>query len=173
MSIVNLRAFRKQVRAKRRGYRSFLTRLETKPPKKLDKISTSIDKEVWTEIDCLSCANCCKVMTPTFTRRDIRRIAAHLSMTPAAFRDKWLKKSSGDWINKSTPCQFLDTSTNKCGIYEVRPADCAGFPHLPKRKMIDYLHVHKQNLEYCPATFLMVQKMIKVVNDQVKGIHPL
>jgi uncharacterized protein len=29
--------------------------------------------------------------------------------------------------------------------------------------MVDYIHVHKQNVEYCPATFKMVEKLIAVV----------
>jgi Fe-S-cluster containining protein len=62
-------------------------------------------------------------------------------------------------MNKQTPCQFLDLKTNYCSIYSIRPADCAGFPHLTKKKMVDYMHVHQQNIEYCPATYAMVAKM--------------
>jgi Fe-S-cluster containining protein len=62
-------------------------------------------------------------------------------------------------VNISKPCQFLNLKSNKCSIYEVRPADCAGFPHLTKRKMTEYIHVHKQNIDYCPATYKMVEKM--------------
>jgi len=25
--------------------------------------------------------------------------------------------------------------------------------------MVDYMHVHKQNIEYCPATYKLVEKM--------------
>jgi hypothetical protein len=46
-----------------------------------------------------------------------------------------------------------------CSIYEVRPADCADFPHFHKRPATDYLYIHKQNIEYCPATMLLVEKM--------------
>ena len=100
-------------------------------------------------------------MTPTYTSTDIKRIAAHLDMTPQQFKDKWLmfEKRDGDWQNKKQPCQFLNLQDNKCSIYEVRPADCAGFPHLPRKRMVDYMHVHKQNIEYCPATHKMVEKM--------------
>lgn len=105
-------------------------------------------------------------MSPTYSNADIRRIAAHLEMTVEAFREKWLRKDrEGDWLNKSTPCQFFDLKTNMCGIYEVRPADCAGFPHLGKRKMVDYMHVHKQNIELCPATLKMVERMEEVVGS--------
>lgn len=125
-------------------------------------MAAAIDAEVWQEVDCLSCANCCKTMSPTFTNKDIKRIANHFEMTPAEFKEKWLyfDKSEGDWMNVKQPCQFLDLGTNMCSIYEVRPADCAGFPHLKKKKMTDYMHVHKQNVAYCPATFKMVEKMM-------------
>ncbi len=161
MQPVNLKSFKKKVVLNKRAFRSFLTRLENKPPRGLDKIPEAIEPEVWKEVDCLSCANCCKVMTPTFTVKDIKRISAHFDMTPAAFKEKWLmyEKRDGDWQNKKQPCQFLNLKDNKCSIYEIRPEDCSGFPHLSKKKMTDYMHVHKQNLIYCPATYTMVEKM--------------
>ena len=101
-------------------------------------------------------------MTPTFTNTDMKRISAHLNMTVDAFQKKWLRKEKGgdrDWLNKTEPCQFLNLKDNKCSIYEVRPVDCSGFPHLSK-KFSEYDHVHKQNVELCPATFRLVEKMI-------------
>ncbi len=152
--------FRIKVRNHKKRLRTFLTKIEKDPLHKLDKMSSSIEKEVWKEVDCLSCGNCCKTMSPTFTKTDIKRIAAHFSQTPEDFTKKWLRKDrAGDILNKTEPCQFLNLKDNKCSIYEIRPADCAGFPHLGKKKMVDYMHVHKQNIEYCPATYKMVEKM--------------
>lgn len=139
--------------------RSFLTKTENNPPRKLDDMLIEIDREVWAETSCLSCANCCKTMSPTYTPKDLRRIADHFQMTTQEFKDKWLRLEKKDWMNVSKPCQFLDLTTNMCTIYEIRPADCAGFPHLLKRKMTDYMHVHRQNIEYCPATYKMVEKL--------------
>lgn len=158
---VNLRQFKKQVIASKRSLKRFLTKVENDRPRGLDKLTPVLDKEVWEEVDCLTCANCCKKMSPTFTNKDLLRISAHLNMTVPAFKEKWLyyDKKDGDWMNVKQPCQFLDLKTNMCYIYEVRPADCAGFPHLTKRRAVDYMHVHKQNIEYCPATFKMVEKM--------------
>jgi len=129
----------------------------------LNQLTAAVEKEVWKEVSCVSCANCCKMMTPTYTPKDIKRISSHLGMTVAEFKSKWLYKerSSGDWLNRSIPCQFLDANTNLCTIYDVRPADCAGFPHLQKKRMVEYMHVYKQNIEYCPATFRMVEKMME------------
>ena len=160
MQPVNLRSFKNKVRLNRRSFRRFLTRLENKPPRGLDTIAVQTDAEVWKETDCLSCANCCKTMSPTYTLKDIDRISAHLGMTADAFKEKWLyKDNTGDWLNKKQPCQFLNLSDNKCSIYAVRPRDCAGFPHHTKRRMVDYVHVFKQNVEYCPATYRLVEKM--------------
>jgi Fe-S-cluster containining protein len=158
---VNLRKFKRQVQDNKRKLRRFLTKVENTRPRGLDNLTPVLDKEVWEEVDCLTCANCCKKMTPTFTKKDISRISAHLEMSESAFREKWLvfDKKDKDWMNVKRPCQFLDLTTNMCSIYSVRPADCAGFPHLTKKKAVDYLHVHKQNLEYCPATYKMVEKM--------------
>jgi Fe-S-cluster containining protein len=163
MTKYNLRSFRKKAKVHKRSLRRFLTRLEKNPPRGLDKLAALTEKEVWSEMDCQSCANCCKTMTPVYSPRDIRRIARHQGMTVADFKEKWLRKerNTGDWINKTTPCQFLDLGTNKCNIYAIRPADCSGFPHLSKKKMTDYMHVHKQNVDLCPATFKLVEKMME------------
>ena len=151
----------------KRKMRMFLWGLEKTPPRKLDQWAQENEKEVWKQVDCLSCANCCKSMTPTFTVADIKRISAHLGTTPEAFKTAYLHKDKGgDWMNVKQPCQFLDMKTNMCSIYEVRPADCAGFPHLSKKKVVDYLHVHHQNVEYCPATYTMVEKMMEAFNSK-------
>ena len=158
---INFRSFKQKVRFNKKIFRSFITKLEINPPKNIHQMLDEVDKEVWKETDCLSCGNCCKKMTPTFTPQDIKRISGHFEMTPTAFKSKWLvyEKDDKDWQNKKQPCQFLNLKDNKCSIYAIRPADCAGFPHLTKRKATDYLHIHKQNIEYCPATYKMVEKM--------------
>lgn len=158
---VNFRSFKKQLLAKRKTFRRFLNKTEKTPPSNIDKITPIIAQEVWQEVDCLSCANCCKKMTPTFTKKDVKRISAHFNQTPEDFAKQWLRKDKiGDMINKTEPCQFLNLTTNMCSIYAVRPEDCAGFPHLSKKKYTDYAYIHKQNIDYCPATFKMVEKMI-------------
>jgi uncharacterized protein len=157
---INLRAFRQKANRNKSVFKKFLKKISKKPPRGLDRIAVETDIEVWKEIDCLSCANCCKTMSPTYTGTDVKRIATHLKMTPKEFRKKWLRKDrSGDWMNKTEPCQFLDLSNNYCSIYEVRPRDCAGFPHHTKRHTSQYTHVFEQNIEYCPATYKLVEKM--------------
>jgi Fe-S-cluster containining protein len=154
------RSFKKKVGRNKKRFRRFLNGIEKETPKGIRSLTLNLEPEVWKETDCLGCANCCKTMTPTFTEADIKRISAHFGETTDEFKKKWLDKDRiGDWVNKNQPCQFLDLSTNKCSIYAIRPADCAGFPHLLK-PMKGYAHVHKQNIECCPATYKMVEKMM-------------
>jgi Fe-S-cluster containining protein len=157
--------YKRLMKINRRRFRYFLTRLETVKPKGLDKIALEVNKEVWAETDCLACANCCKTMTPTFTPKDIKRISAHFNQTPDEFKTKWLYKErgTGDMMNKKQPCQFLNLKDNKCSIYEIRPDDCSGFPHHTKKHFTEWVHVYKQNVEYCPATYKLVEKMLERV----------
>lgn len=162
MQPVNFSSFKRKLNKHRTAFRRFLNQTEKNPPKGVDTLSKKLEKEVWQEIDCLSCANCCKKMTPTFTVKDLKRISAHFGQTPEEFKKQWLKKDSNkDLVNKTQPCQFLNLKDNKCSIYEIRPVDCSGFPHLSKRKWEEYAHVHKQNIDYCPATFRLVEKMVE------------
>ncbi|MBX2931721.1 MAG: YkgJ family cysteine cluster protein [Chitinophagaceae bacterium] len=166
MQPVNLRSFKQKAHHHKKAFRKFLKKVEKNPPKNINEIVDRVDAAVWKEIDCLSCANCCKQMSPTFTTKDIKRIANYLNMREDEFKNKWLyfDEKDGDWLNKKQPCQFLNLETNMCMIYEVRPADCAGFPHLKKKKVTDYIHVHQQNVEYCPATYRMVEKWMEEIS---------
>jgi len=150
----------------------FLNRLKRDPPRNLQSIAIKAGNNIWNGIDCLSCANCCKTMTPTYTSADIKKIASYLQISADEMKRKWLKKERGtrNWLNKTTPCQFLDLETNMCNVYEVRPSDCAGFPHLTKKKIVDYLHIHRQNLDECPATFKLVEKMNELVEHGITNL---
>jgi len=174
MESIDLKALKKKFDLNRKSFRYFISRIEKNPPKDLHEILDKTGKEVWSEVSCLSCANCCKVMSPTYTAEDIKRISAHLGMKAKDFKEKWLyrDKRNNEWMNKSQPCQFLDLNTNMCSIYEVRPADCADFPHFHKRPATDYLYIHKQNIEYCPATMLLVEKLKTVATRSGRFLSP-
>jgi len=77
--------------------------------------------ETFEEIDCLTCANCCKTTGPLFTNKDIERISKHFRMKPSAFIDTYLRiDDENDYVLQTVPCSFLG-SDNYCSIYKVRP----------------------------------------------------
>jgi uncharacterized protein len=159
--MITLRSFNAKAIKNKKAFKSFLGKLEKKAPGNYKRIATEINAEVWKETDCLSCSNCCRKMTPLLTNADQKRIAAHLQLTIPEFKEKYLvyDDKDKDWSMKVQPCKFLNLQTNKCNIYEVRPVDCAGFPHLTKSPIASYAHVHQQNIMYCPATYLFVEKL--------------
>ncbi len=162
--------FKKQLPKKRDSLKTFLKKFDKQFVPNVQKMIDEADKQAWAETDCLECANCCKVMTPTFTKADRVRISAHLNMTEQEFYDKWLMtdKDNGDKVNRIQPCQFLDLKSNKCSIYEIRPLDCATFPHFKRKPFAGYNHIHDQNIEYCPATFKFISLMQEKIEKDYK-----
>ncbi|VTS17377.1 Uncharacterised protein [Streptococcus pseudoporcinus] len=76
---------------KQSQHRKFLAQLKRKPPKNLDKIVQEVHYDVFQEIDCKACANCCQTLGPLFTETDIKRISKHFRMKMAAFEDLYLE----------------------------------------------------------------------------------
>ena len=160
---MDLNKFKIKASRNKKKLSQFLGHLDDLVPEDMPDLVAKQEEKVWKAIDCTECANCCKTMTPTFRRSDVIRISAHLGMKPQEFVSKWLHKEekSGDWVNTTQPCQFLDG--NRCSIYEVRPKDCAEFPHHNKKPFDAYNETFNNNLVHCPATLLLVSKLKKVV----------
>lgn len=163
---MDLDKFRRKANWKRKELETFLQKLDEIVPEDLSDLVEKEDAKVWAKTDCTTCANCCKTMTPVFTSSDIKRIATHFRMTPKAFTEKWLIKEedTDSMVNQSLPCSFL--VNDKCSIYEVRPQDCAEFPHHNKRPFDLYNETFIQNITRCPATFQLVEKLkVRVEQD--------
>ncbi len=158
------------IRKNKKKYTTFLRGLLHRKLRGVDPVAIELHKQAFKKIDCLDCANCCKTMSPTYTKADVKRISKHLGMTFSAFYDKYLDKEEGgkDYMNKSIPCQFL-RKDNKCSIYAVRPRDCGGFPHTQYRDFKLYISgTHIQNIEYCPITLNVVERMHEIIISQKK-----
>lgn len=163
---MDLQQFKKDASRKKKKLTAFLQKLDELVPEDMPKLVAEVDATVWRDVNCTTCANCCKTMTPTFRKADVVRISAHLGMKPKEFVDRWLYKEedSGDWVNKSQPCQFL--VNDMCSIYEVRPKDCAEFPHHNKKPFDLYNDTFTNNLTRCPATFTLIDRLEKRVRKE-------
>lgn len=163
---------KKSFRKNGKSYTTFLKGLLRRKLRGLDSVAIALNKKAFEKIDCLQCANCCKTMSPTYKKSDVKRIAKHLGMTFQQYYDKYLEQDegNGDYMNKSTPCQFLQKD-NKCSIYPVRPTDCSGFPHTQYRDFKLYISgTHIQNIEYCPITHHVVERMHDIVIAKKKRL---
>lgn len=144
---------------KQKEHRKFLATLKKKAPKNLDKIVQEVHTEVFREIDCTKCANCCKILGPLFTEADISRIAKHFRMRLPVFEDMYLRVDEDNGkVFKSMPCPFLGED-NLCSIYDIRPKACREFPHTDRKKIYQINHLTIQNTLICPAVYLFVEKL--------------
>ena len=126
--------FRIQSKNREQENKKFLARLKRKDPRKVDAVFHALHDDVFAEIDCLQCANCCKTTSPIFYENDIERIAKSLRMKPGDFVEKYLRVDEDrDYVLRSSPCPFLD-GENYCTIYSNRPKACREYPHTDRKK---------------------------------------
>lgn len=159
---MNLKRFSDVAKTKGAENRKFLSSLKKKDPRKVDDAFHELHEEVFEEIDCLTCANCCKTTSPIFYQTDIERVAKSLRMKPGDFIEKYLRiDEDKDYVLKSSPCPFLD-SDNYCKVYDDRPKACREYPHTDRKKIVQITELTYKNTLVCPAVLEMVERLKKI-----------
>jgi Fe-S-cluster containining protein len=144
---------RKEINAK------LVEKIKRKKPSNLDKTFQELHDQVFEEIDCLNCANCCKTTSPIFYMKDIERAAKALRIKPNAFIEQYLKiDEDKDYILKSSPCVFLDYD-NYCTIYKDRPTACREYPHTDRKRIVQIIDLTLKNAHVCPAVAKIFTKL--------------
>lgn len=139
--------------------KSLFAKLKKKKPKNLDAVVHKFHDEVFEEINCLDCANCCKSLSPTLYDKDIDRLAKHFKIKSSQFINEYLYiDSDEDYVFKQTPCPFL-LSDNYCLVYESRPKACREYPHTDRKRFYQILDLTLKNTEVCPAVFDVVERL--------------
>jgi Fe-S-cluster containining protein len=166
MKKLNVQYFVRRGRAKKKKLGLFLKALARKKPRGIHKTLKEAEQATWKEVSCVTCGHCCAEMTPTWRKSEIKRVAAHMGMTYNEYYEKYLytEEKSGDIMNDSTPCQHYNLKTRMCTIYEIRPLDCAEFPHFHRKDFYDQVNdVFTPNIPRCPATLVWVEKIEELV----------
>jgi Fe-S-cluster containining protein len=160
---LDLEQFDKESRKQSRENKKFLQRLGKKDSRQVDDAFHTIHEKVFEDIECLSCANCCKTTSPIFYQNDIDRIAKFLRIKPGDLVEKYLRiDEDDDYVLKSSPCAFLDAE-NYCTIYEARPKACREYPHTNRKKMVQIMDLTYKNTLVCPAVLEMVERLKKII----------
>ena len=135
--------------------------------KKINVLFHEIHKQVFEEIDCLRCANCCSSISPIILDNDIRKISKALNEKPSLVTEKYLKTDSDhDYIFKNSPCPFLTPEDHYCSIYFARPKACREYPHTDHHKVTSILNLTYKNVFVCPAVYLIVMR----IGDNMKKL---
>jgi Fe-S-cluster containining protein len=160
---MDLDRFREMAKNKATENRKFLQSLKKKNPRKVDDAFHELHEEVFEEVNCLDCANCCKTTSPIFYQTDIERVARSLRMKPGDFIEKYLHiDEDKDYVLKSSPCPFLDKE-NYCSVYEDRPKACREYPHTDRKKMVQIMDLTYKNTLVCPAALEIVERIKKQI----------
>lgn len=138
--------------------KELLKQLKRKSSSEVDNLFQELHDEVFEEINCLDCANCCSTISPIITDRDIDKMAKALRMKPSEVVEKYLMiDEDNDYVYRNHPCPFLGAD-NYCSIYEDRPKACREYPHTDRRKIQQLFNLTLKNAKVCPAVYLVLER---------------
>ena len=159
---MGLARFREEAASAKKANEKFYERLKREKPSDLDDTMHALHDEVFEEVDCMKCANCCKTISPIFKQKDIERVAKAVNMSPGPFIEKYLfMDEDGDFVLNTAPCPFLD-SENYCIVYEDRPTACRGYPHTNRKRVHQVLDITMLNTMVCPAVLEITNRLKEI-----------
>jgi hypothetical protein len=157
---------REQAHAKEDENDKFRRFLKTKchlDPEEIDTRVFAATRRVWAGIDCTKCANCCREVHPTFSDKEVDRLAGRLAVSREQFIEMYLKRSEpyddNPWTTRTTPCPFL--KDNLCSVYEDRPADCSGYPYLYEPEFVSRTMGMISRTFTCPIVYEVMEELKK------------
>ena len=129
--------------------------------KELDSIAHRHYKDIARRIDCSTCANCCKEVSPKLSEADVTRLASCLGISFSELTAAHLRPTEdGDaYCFRQKPCPFLQN--NRCTVYDARPDDCRSFPHLHKDEFVFRLIQVVNNCSVCPIVYNVFERLKK------------
>ena len=145
-------------------FRSFLKGCDI-PEEKIDSRVQELYLNVSSEIDCRTCANCCREVQPVLDNKDINRFSKCLGISVAQFKDQYLVKDEepGKFVFNRKPCPFQ--KDNLCSHYDCCPIDCRSYPHLHKCDFISRLINVVGNCSICPIVF----NVYEILKDEIRN----
>ncbi|MBI1786933.1 MAG: YkgJ family cysteine cluster protein [Acidobacteria bacterium] len=113
------------------------------------------------EMDCTTCANCCRVATVTLAPRDVEKLARFLKIGRDQFLRQYTTEDPEEGLilrRTEQGCVFLDG--NLCGVYEARPGTCDTFPHLVRApgSLVSRMWGMVDRACYCPIVYNTLQE---------------
>ncbi len=139
----------------------FFQKVNKKKRRSIDDLVHKIHIDVFDNIDCLACANCCKTLGPRITDKDIAKLSKTLRLKPGELIDQYLQlDEDNDYIFNSMPCPFL-MSDNYCMVYENRPKACREYPHTDRANFLQISKLSIRNTYTCPAVYEIIEQLKK------------
>jgi len=139
-------------------FRAYLKGVDL-PDAALDRLVRRRLEEIAPRIDCCACANCCKVVSPLLSHKDVLRLSDCLGVEKRDLIDDYLRPSreKGKHALAQTPCPFL--RDQRCSVYDARPDDCRSFPRLHRPGFRSRLIRVIENCSICPIVYNVLERL--------------
>lgn len=158
---MDLTFLQEEAKKQQKSYKLFFKNLRKNQLRELDDTVHAIHQDVFEEIDCLDCGNCCRTLGPRITHLDIQKMAKALRIKAQEVEDRYLRMDEDDdYVFKTMPCPFLGDD-NYCSIYENRPKACREYPHTDRKKFFQIRELTIKNAETCPAVGEILNRLLK------------
>lgn len=147
-------------------YKKVVKKLFEKKNKKILKQVGEVQDQVFKEMSCMDCANCCKSIPPMLLKSDVKRLSKHLGLKKKEFEEEYtIIDEDGDRVFKTSPCVFLEDN-NACSVYEFRPDACREYPHTEQSLFKEGKEWHPINAIYCPAVYNVLERMNSLLKSK-------
>jgi Fe-S-cluster containining protein len=123
----------------------------------LNGLVQELTDEVWAEIDCTRCANCCRVTSTVVVPDEFMLLARALGLDIEEFKATVLHFDHEEkcW-ELAEPCPLLDG--NLCRAYDERPQQCRDYPNL-HTDFRSHSISRFTNAEICPIVFNVIEAL--------------
>ena len=139
-------------------FRTFIKWRDDRKSEEIDELVRETTDEVWRQIDCTDCANCCRKLQIVVDCDDIDRLAQHFRLTAKEFRKRHVVKGEdGELVLNRRPCPFLEG--NICSVYDHRPKACHDFPYLHAPEFRTRMMMMVQNTTLCPIVYNTMEQL--------------
>ena len=163
--LVQIRVLGEKKRGENERFRRFL-----KSRSHSDRILRRIAEGIQEQIDCTTCANCCRLATVQVSERDIERLARYLGIAPGKFLAEYTVESADEGRilrrDDANGCVFL--SGFECTVYDARPDICQKFPHLVRGagSIASRMWQFVDRASYCPIVYNSLEAFKKELDFQ-------
>ena len=130
----------------------------------LDAIVHKHYEDISGQIDCTSCANCCREVQLVLTGDDVARLASGLKISNDELIERFLAADEdGELAFNTLPCPLL--KGDLCSAYDHRPEACRSYPHLHKNEFVFRLMQVVHNCSVCPIVFNVFERLKEELSD--------
>ena len=152
-------------------FRTFLKRYGDE--EEVDRQFLRLHEELFADYDCSKCRNCCKMYRGCIPKKDIKKDAAHLGISPEQFVDFFLEEDpGGDYQTKHMPCDFLQEDGG-CRLGDCKPESCKKYPYTEQPERLWSMLSLIEAAGVCPVVYEMFERLKKEYKQRRKQKMPV